>query len=51
MDKSCVKKMPPFNMTITTEYLNGYLVTDDAYDGVYNESLYYQAGSGLVTNK
>ncbi|KAG1689039.1 hypothetical protein DVH05_002923 [Phytophthora capsici] len=43
MDKSCVKKMPPFNMTITTEYLNGYLVTDDAYDGVYNESLYYQA--------
>ncbi|KAG1689040.1 hypothetical protein DVH05_002924 [Phytophthora capsici] len=42
MDKSCVKKMPPFNMTITTEYLNGYLVTDDAYDGVYNDSLYYQ---------
>ncbi|KAK1941828.1 Sorting nexin MVP1 [Phytophthora citrophthora] len=45
MDKSCVKKMPPFNMTITTEYLYGYLVTDDAYDGVYNESLYYQAGA------
>ncbi|KAG1690617.1 hypothetical protein DVH05_027967 [Phytophthora capsici] len=41
MDKSCVKKMPPFNMTIPTEYLNAYLVTDDAYDGVYNESLYY----------
>ncbi|KAK1941814.1 hypothetical protein P3T76_006878 [Phytophthora citrophthora] len=43
MDRSCVKKMPSFNMTITTEYLNGYLLTDDAYDGVYNESLYYQA--------
>ncbi|KAL3668520.1 hypothetical protein V7S43_006604 [Phytophthora oleae] len=42
MDKSCVKKMPAFNMTITTGYLNGYLVTDDAYDGVYNESLYYE---------
>eukprot|EP00644_Phytophthora_capsici_P008988 jgi/Phyca11/525996/estExt2_fgenesh1_pm.C_PHYCAscaffold_60072 len=46
MDKSCVKKMPPFNMTITTEYLNSYLVTDDAYDGVYDESLYYQAIGG-----
>ncbi|KAG1683004.1 hypothetical protein DVH05_009456 [Phytophthora capsici] len=43
MDRSCVKKMPPFNMTLTTEYLNSYLVTDDAYDGVYNESLYYQS--------
>ncbi|KAG1690623.1 hypothetical protein DVH05_027973 [Phytophthora capsici] len=42
MDKSCVKKMPAFNMTITTEYVNAVLVTDDAYDGVYNESLYYQ---------
>ncbi|KAL3668545.1 hypothetical protein V7S43_006628 [Phytophthora oleae] len=42
MDKSCVKKMPAFNMTITTDYLNGYLVTDDAHDGVYNESLYNQ---------
>ncbi|KAK1930723.1 hypothetical protein P3T76_013680 [Phytophthora citrophthora] len=42
MDKSCVKKMPVFNMTITTDYLNGYLLTDDAYDRVYNESLYYQ---------
>ncbi|KAK1941836.1 hypothetical protein P3T76_006900 [Phytophthora citrophthora] len=37
MDKSCVKKMPPFNMTIATDYLNNYLATDDAYDGVYNE--------------
>eukprot|EP00644_Phytophthora_capsici_P006676 jgi/Phyca11/103524/e_gw1.8.569.1 len=25
MDKSCVKKMPAFNMTIPTEYLNAYL--------------------------
>eukprot|EP00644_Phytophthora_capsici_P006693 jgi/Phyca11/14451/fgenesh1_pg.PHYCAscaffold_8_\ len=41
MDKSCVKKMPAFNMTIPTEYLNAYLITDDAYDGVYNESLHY----------
>ncbi|KAG1690053.1 hypothetical protein DVH05_001771 [Phytophthora capsici] len=44
LDRSCVKKMPAFNMTITTYYLHGYLVTDDAYDGVFNQSLYYQAG-------
>ncbi|KAK1941806.1 hypothetical protein P3T76_006870 [Phytophthora citrophthora] len=43
LDKSCVKKMPPFNMTITTEYLNGYLFTDEAYDGIYNASLYFEA--------
>eukprot|EP00644_Phytophthora_capsici_P019187 jgi/Phyca11/132410/e_gw1.161.9.1 len=49
MDKSCVKKMPAFNMTIPTEYLNAFLVTDDAYDGVYNESLFYQAGSDSLS--
>ncbi|KAL3656249.1 hypothetical protein V7S43_018897 [Phytophthora oleae] len=43
MDKSCVKKMPAFNTTISTDYLHGYLLTDDAYDGVYDESLYYQS--------
>ncbi|KAG1706024.1 hypothetical protein DVH05_002586 [Phytophthora capsici] len=37
MDKSCVKKMPAFNMTITTEYLHDFLATDDAYDGVFNK--------------
>ncbi|KAK1940087.1 hypothetical protein P3T76_008410 [Phytophthora citrophthora] len=47
MDKSCVKKMPAFNMTITTESLIRYLVTDDAYDGVFDESL-YSAGSSAV---
>ncbi|KAK1940142.1 hypothetical protein P3T76_008465 [Phytophthora citrophthora] len=45
MDKSCVKKMPPFNMTILTDYLYTFLATDDAYDGVYNESLSKQSGS------
>ncbi|KAL3667822.1 hypothetical protein V7S43_007372 [Phytophthora oleae] len=40
MDKSCVKMMPAFNTTIPTDYLHNYLVTDDAYDGIYNESLY-----------
>ncbi|KAK1944259.1 hypothetical protein P3T76_004171 [Phytophthora citrophthora] len=39
MDKSCVKKVPPINMTITTECLYSYMSTDDAYDGVYNASL------------
>ncbi|KAK1948426.1 hypothetical protein P3T76_000715 [Phytophthora citrophthora] len=49
LDRSCINKVHPFNMTITMEYLNGYLLTDDAYDGVYNESLYFDAvGEQLV---
>ncbi|OWZ09873.1 Serine protease, partial [Phytophthora megakarya] len=34
MDKSCVKKMPSFNMTIATGLSNAFLTTDDAYNGV-----------------
>ncbi|OWZ08915.1 hypothetical protein PHMEG_00018470 [Phytophthora megakarya] len=34
MDKSCVKEMPGFNLTIPTDYLYGYMSTKDPYDGV-----------------
>lgn len=39
LDKSYVDKMPAFNLTIPTDNLYSYLSTENAYSGVYNESL------------
>ncbi|KAL3660365.1 hypothetical protein V7S43_014518 [Phytophthora oleae] len=35
MDKSCVAQMPGFNLNIPTNYLQGLMGTDDAYEGIY----------------
>ncbi|CAH0518922.1 unnamed protein product [Peronospora belbahrii] len=39
LDKSCVDKMPAFNLTLSLEDQYSFMSTEDAYDGVYNESL------------
>ncbi|OWZ02982.1 Serine protease, partial [Phytophthora megakarya] len=38
LDKSCVDEMPGFNMTTPDYYLDFFLGTYDAYDGVFNSS-------------
>ncbi|POM57493.1 Serine protease family S33 [Phytophthora palmivora] len=39
-DKSCIDEMPAFNLTTPDFYLTDFLGTDDAYDGVFNSSLF-----------
>ncbi|OWZ07850.1 Serine protease [Phytophthora megakarya] len=39
LDKSCVDKMPSFNLIIPDYYLKSYFGTEDAYDGSFNSSL------------
>ncbi|OWZ20417.1 hypothetical protein PHMEG_0005174 [Phytophthora megakarya] len=39
LDKSCVDKMPVFDMNPPDYILTGYFATEDAYDGVFNSSL------------
>ncbi|ETN00300.1 hypothetical protein PPTG_18011 [Phytophthora nicotianae INRA-310] len=38
MDRSCIDEMPPFNLTVPIEYVQGFFSTDEVYDGVYNAS-------------
>ncbi|OWY97790.1 Serine protease [Phytophthora megakarya] len=38
LDKSCVDELPGFNLTIPDSYLDYYLGTYDAYDGVINSN-------------
>ncbi|CAI5728954.1 unnamed protein product [Peronospora effusa] len=40
VDKSCVDEMPAFSMTPLLDYQHYFLSTKDAYDGVYDKSLY-----------
>ncbi|POM63424.1 Serine protease family S33 [Phytophthora palmivora] len=45
LDKSCVDKMPDFNLTIPTDYLSSYMSTKDSYDGVFDQNIsaqYYE---------
>ncbi|KAE8881806.1 hypothetical protein PF005_g28208 [Phytophthora fragariae] len=39
LDKSCVDKMPAFDLTVSTDYQASYFATDDVYDGAFNSSL------------
>ncbi|OWZ01904.1 Serine protease [Phytophthora megakarya] len=39
LDKSCMDKMPPFNLTTQDIYMYSYLGTNDSYDGEFDSSL------------
>ncbi|KAE8969181.1 hypothetical protein PR003_g28900 [Phytophthora rubi] len=41
LDRSCVDKMPPLNLTTPIDYQYIYLSSEDAYDGTFNSSLQY----------
>ncbi|KAL4156424.1 hypothetical protein PRNP1_005455 [Phytophthora ramorum] len=39
LDKSCLDEMPELNLTISTDYVQSYMLTTDAYDGKYDSDL------------